>query len=103
MSRLLNPLAPRRGGIQSRLHDIKAWVRDAMPPGTEATVSVTELACRDEGCPDIETVIGILEQGRPIRTYRVHQPITDVTRDDVKTVLMEDAKGPGPRADASGT
>ncbi len=87
MPRVLNPLAPRREGIHGRMAEIKSWVRWTMGLPEEATVSVTELACQDEGCPDVETVIGVLESGRPIRTFRVHKPISETVREDVETAL----------------
>ena len=91
MPRVLNPLAPRREGIHGRMAEIKSWVRLTMGLPEEATVSVTELACRDAGCPDVETVIGVLEKGQPIRTFRVHKPISDTIRDDVELALSHRA------------
>lgn len=93
MPRVLNPLAPRREGVHGRMVEIKSWVRRIMGLPEDATVSVTELACRDAGCPDVETVIGVLEKGQPIRTFRVHKPISNTVREDVESALSSDFAG----------
>ena len=92
MTGFVNPLAPRSSRLMAKSTEIKAWVRALMdlPDGTP--VSVVELACRDEGCPDIETVIGILEEGKPIRTLRVHAAMAEATRDAVAEAI---GQGPG--------
>lgn len=50
----------------------------------DIVVSVTELACRKDGCPDIETVIGIMRPGEKIETIRVNKAIADVTSHDLR-------------------
>lgn len=95
MSRAINPLAPRQSGIQNHLSAIKGWVREALTLHDKATVTVTELACRDEGCPDTETVIGVLEKEQPIRVSRIHKPISQVTRHDVELAVSGSATDPG--------
>ncbi|WP_170314798.1 nitrate reductase [Aquibium carbonis] len=82
MSRLVNPLAPRRA-VPERTRQIKDWVRQLHALDDDVTVSVTELACGEEGCPDIETVIGIMRPGQKIETLRVHKPIAEVEREDI--------------------
>ncbi|RWB98677.1 MULTISPECIES: nitrate reductase [unclassified Mesorhizobium] len=82
MNRLANPFAPRRA-LPERTRQIKAWVREVCNLDDAVVVSITELACRDEGCPDIETVIGIMRPGEKIETIRIHRPIAEVTREDV--------------------
>jgi hypothetical protein len=84
MSRPANPFAPRRA-IPERTRQIKAWVRDAYGLNESVVISVTELACRDAGCPEIETVIGIMRPGMKIETIRIHQAVADVARDDLPT------------------
>lgn len=83
---LANPFAPRRA-LPEKTRQIKAWVRALRGLDETVVVSVTELACRDEGCPDIETVIGIMRPGETIETVRVHRPVAEVTRDDLALAL----------------
>ena len=77
-----NPLAPRRG-VPEKTRQIKAWVKEILELEHHVAVSVTELACRDEGCPDVETVVGVLRSGKPIQTLRVHLPISEITRESL--------------------
>lgn len=56
---------------------------------------MTELACRDEGCPDIETVIGIMRPGEKIETIRVHKAIADMTIDDLGSTFAAVRVGRG--------
>ncbi|ATU95168.1 nitrate reductase [Phyllobacterium zundukense] len=82
MNRLANPFAPRRA-LPEKSRQIKAWVRELCKLDDAVVVSITELACRDDGCPDIETVIGIMRPGEKIETIRIHRAIAEVMREDV--------------------
>ncbi|WP_244287965.1 nitrate reductase [Labrenzia sp. 011] len=79
----MNPFAPSRY-LPEKASQIKEWVRMRHGLGDDVVVAVSELACRDYGCPDIETVIGIMRPGEKIETIRVHKPIVDIERDDFK-------------------
>ncbi|VVT16453.1 nitrate reductase [Hoeflea sp. EC-HK425] len=98
MKSFVNPLAPRTNRLQVKSTEIRAWVRHLLdlPDGTP--VSVVELACRDEGCPDIETVIGIMEANKPIRTIRVHVALAEVTRNAIAEAVHGDSQ---PRLDSA--
>ncbi|MEM8542115.1 MAG: nitrate reductase [Pseudomonadota bacterium] len=83
MKSFQNPLAPKTNRLQAKTVEIKDWVRQAFYLSDDTPITVAELACRDEGCPDIETVIGILHQDKPIQTLRIHLPLAEVTNADV--------------------
>jgi hypothetical protein len=80
---LVNPFAPRGHALPEKTRQIKVWVREARGLDDDIVVSVTELACRKNGCPDIETVIGIMRPGEKIETIRVNKAIADVTSQDL--------------------
>jgi hypothetical protein len=82
MNRLANPFAPRRA-LPEKSRQIKVCVRELFGLDETTVLSVTELACRDDGCPDIETVIGIMRPGEKIETIRIHKAIDEVTREDL--------------------
>lgn len=88
MNRLANPLAPRRA-LPEKSRQLKAWVRELCGLDDAVVVSITELACRDQDCPDIETVIGIMRPGEKIETLRIHSPIAEVTKESISTALDE--------------
>ncbi|RWK31633.1 nitrate reductase [Mesorhizobium sp.] len=83
MNRRANPLAPRGFALPEKTRQIKVWVRRACGLDDDVVVSVTELACRKNGCPDIETVIGIMRPGEKIETIRVNKAIADMTSHDL--------------------
>lgn len=83
MTRFNNPLAPKFSRLNNKSAEIKGWVRELMDLPQDTPVTVAELACRDEGCPDIETVIGVLEPDKPILKFRVHTKLIEVTRETV--------------------
>ena len=87
MTRSFNPLAPRRA-LPEKTRQIKAWVRDLYGLDDTVGLSLTQLVCRDDGCPDIETVIGILRPGRRIETLRLHKAIDAVTESDIVTAAQ---------------
>jgi len=62
---------------------IKAWVHDAWPQAATATVIVTELTCREPGCPPLETIIAVLD-GSTQRKQTLHKAVADVTESDVR-------------------
>jgi hypothetical protein len=88
MKGFANPLARKRmPGYPGAIEHIKTIVRTVLDLSDEVTVSVTELACRDSGCPDIETVVAILWAGRKPLTVRFHQPIPEISDGDLQTAL----------------
>jgi hypothetical protein len=87
MSGFVNPLAPKRN-LPARTAEIKAWVRVQHDLPDDVVVAVTELACREEGCPDIETVIGIMRSGEKIETLRIHKPISKIDREDLASLTV---------------
>lgn len=89
MNRPANPLAPRRA-LPEKARQVKAWVRELHGLGEDVVVSVTELACRDEGCPEVETVIGIMRAGQKVETLRIHRSLAEVLREDLPAPAAKD-------------
>ena len=87
MTKFNNPLAPKFSRLKARSSEIKGWIRELMNLPADTPVTVAELTCRDEGCPDIETVIGVLEPDKPIVTIRVHAPMSQVEHADVANAV----------------
>lgn len=79
----LSPFRARRGPAAERTAEIKAWVGEAFSLPEEATVMVTELQCREPGCPPLETVIAILDGSGPPRQHKLHKATAEVSREDV--------------------
>lgn len=83
-----NPFARKQAsGYPAAIANLKREVHRLLDLPADVVVSVAELACHEPGCPEIETVIGIMIEGRPPRTARIHKPIPDVTGDDLASAF----------------
>lgn len=90
MSGFDNPLARRpRPGISETTRRLKQAARAALGVPDHVTVSVTELTCREDGCPDVETVVAVLAAGEPPRLARIHKPLLEATADDVAAAFAK--------------
>ena len=63
------------------LQQLKTWVYDCLKLDPEVSISVSQLQCKEPGCPPIETVITILSQ--PAQHYKIHKALDDIKRVDV--------------------
>jgi len=66
-----------------RVRRIKETVRERLALDDETTVTVSELACLEEGCPPRETVIGVLRKGHPSLQAKLHKSLADLGDDDI--------------------
>ncbi len=77
--------SPRRPN-RERVRYIKEALRKALSLSDDMAVTVTELACLEEGCPPVETVIGLLRPDAPQLQYKLHKPMDAVDADDLTQV-----------------
>ena len=57
---------------------IRKWVEKALPPQyADVTVMVNELKCFEPGCAPLETVISLLDPGKPI-IFKLFAPVSEV-------------------------
>ena len=66
------------------IRKVKEWANECLPISADATVSVMELECREEGCPPLETVIAAMEEGKATIQWKFHKPMPEITRLDVE-------------------
>lgn len=92
MTAFVNPLAPRPRGLPAQAAQIKGWTRACLGLAEDVIVSVNQIACREPGCPDVETVIGVLRAGQAVLTAKINRPIIDVTERDVGLALNGQAR-----------
>ncbi len=76
----------RRRPNLERVRRIKKALREALRLSNDATVTVTELACLEEGCAPVETVIGLLRPDAPQLQYKLHKPMDAVDAKDLVQV-----------------
>ena len=68
---------------------LKGWVRELLGLGEAAAVVVSELRCADADCPDVETVIAVLDAPGRRRAYKILKPLAEVTRDDLGAAMPQ--------------
>ena len=65
---------------------IKLTLHEALGLPEDAMITVTQLACLEEGCAPLETVIGLLQPGAPQLQHKVHKPTDDLNTEDLVQV-----------------
>lgn len=76
------PPAPRLDFVVA----IKRWTTELLHLGPDATITVSELVCRDEGCPLVETAITVFDE-EGTRTWRFTRPKVALTKLMVQQTL----------------
>ena len=77
--------SPRRPNLE-RVRCIKNALRETLSLSDDMTVTVTELACLEEGCAPVETVIGLLRPDAPQLQCKLHKPMDAVDAADLAQV-----------------
>ena len=78
---LLSQSRPKPNLDQIRM--IKASLRQALKLSEGDTITVTELACLEEDCAPLETVIGLLRDGHPQIQHKIHKPTNSLDTNDL--------------------
>ena len=63
------------------LQQLKSWFHDLLKLDPDVSISVSQLQCKEPGCPPTETVITILSQ--PAQQYKIHKALDDIVLVDV--------------------
>lgn len=83
-----NPFARKQApGYPAAIANLKREVYRLLDLPPEVVVSISELACHEPGCPEIETVVMVMIEERPPLTARIHKPIPDVNSEDLAQVF----------------
>ena len=79
---MLISTSPRHPNLE-RARRIKKALREALGLSDDMTVTVTELACLEEGCAPVETAIGLLRPDAPQLQCKLHKPMDAVDAEDL--------------------
>ena len=82
---MLINMSRRRPNLE-RIRRIKEALREALRLSHDATITVTELACLEEGCAPIETVVSLLRPDSPQLQYKLHRPTDAIDAEDLVQV-----------------
>ena len=77
--------SPKRPNLET-VRRIKRVLLEVLPLPEEAIVTVSQLACREQDCAPIETVIGLLRPGAPQLQYTVHKAVAEIVVADLQDV-----------------
>lgn len=77
----------QRTGYPEAVQQLKLQAQKLLGLSNGVTISVSELSCRETGCPDVETVVAILRQGEKPTIARVHKSIPDVTLQELQAAF----------------
>ncbi len=72
-----------RGADPGKTAQLKAWTREIFDLPEDATILVSELHCLEEDCPDIETIIAIMDRPGSNTKHKIFKAVSEVTREDV--------------------
>ena len=66
---------------RQQLQQIKNWVYQILNISSKIPVSISQLQCHEPGCPPVETVIAVMTS--PPQQYKIHKPISEITKMDI--------------------
>ncbi len=78
----------RSGGERAATARVRAWVRELTDADDHLTVVVSELACSDPGCPDVETVIAVGSAGEAPVRFALKKPARRVARSELEAIFL---------------
>jgi hypothetical protein len=64
-----------------QIQQIKNWVYRILEVDSSIPISISQLACKEAGCPPIETVIAVMST--PIKQYKIHKAANDIDEIDI--------------------
>ncbi len=65
---------------------IKRTLSGALALPEDALVTVAQLACLEQGCAPLETVIGLLRAGEAQVQHKIHKPTDEIDANDLVEV-----------------
>ena len=78
---------PKRPDIKV-VRRIKGTLFEALGLPDNALVTITQLACLEEGCPPVETVFGLIRAETPQLQHKIHKETEAITAEDLVMVCQ---------------
>jgi hypothetical protein len=70
----------------AKVQQLKTWIYELLNLDPEITVSISQLQCKEPGCPPIETAITVLT--KPTQQFKVHKAIDEIEQADLMQALQ---------------
>ena len=71
-----------------KVRKIKEALGENLSIQNNATITVTELNCLEEGCPPIETVVALLKAGSDPLQHKIHKPAAEFKAADLIEIAI---------------
>lgn len=71
----------------------KARVARIFGLGPDDAATVSEIACPDPGCSDVETVILLMPAGQPTRAVKLPHPMAEISDEQIEAAAAGDRHG----------
>jgi nitrate reductase delta subunit len=70
---------------------VEAWTRQRFALSEDCTVTVAELACKQPGCPPLETVVAFWTESGKRHRFKMLKPVVDVGQSDLPPVWLKNS------------
>ena len=67
----------------NKVRSIKEWVRSLLNLDSMTTIFVTQIECKEPGCPPVETVVALIRSGETTKQKKTHKSINDIEEKDI--------------------
>ncbi|HEY9697599.1 MAG TPA: hypothetical protein V6D10_10060 [Trichocoleus sp.] len=65
----------------AKVQQLKTWIYELLQLDQETSISISQLQCKETGCPPIETGITILT--KPVQQFKIHKAIAEIEQSDL--------------------
>ena len=72
----------------NKVRKIKEVLGENLSIENNATITVTELTCLEEGCPPVETVVALLKPGSDPLQHKIHKPAAEFKAADLTEIAI---------------
>ncbi len=70
-----------------QIKQVKKWIYQYFEIDDDISISLSQLQCKEEDCPPIETVISVMTN--PVQQYKIHKKITDIQSTDIYLLVQD--------------
>jgi hypothetical protein len=64
-----------------QVKQIKNWVYCILEVDSSIPIYISQLTCKEPGCPPIETVIAVMST--PVQQYKIHKAVNEIDEIDI--------------------
>jgi hypothetical protein len=87
----IKPALKRSPEHVAALAQVRDWTRARFKLPEDAAVMAAEVACRQPGCPPLETVVAFWSEAGTRHQFKVFKPVEQVVEDDLPPAWLKSA------------